>query len=497
MDNVQILIIDDQTGQAKKKDDRTRSYLVLEKHEINNRPIKLDFSTSLEDAASKIANGRYQLALIDVVLDGWGDRNGEGFKSLIIEASKMMPVGIVSSQWDISSMSYVRQIFQNDSAEIDVRLLFRWWELKDPEILKLVILQLHNEMKRYHKFAEFNRPSCESLRLLHLSDLHIGSDKSTLAGSKLQRVVDTIHRKWDDGPDFIVVTGDIANTGHPEEYARATEWFKELVELFGWSLPSRRLLLVPGNHDFNLPLAAGSEIVIDNEKRLHFPETIDPEKMRSAVFAMTPFQAFAAETTGQINNWQRIPFCHWVETGYIHHGIIFSGFNTSSMVQKNAWPQRIIIEDSIRDVENIIKSYSTTGKPLLHISLSHHGPVKATAEEPIDNHSYYKTHLLDTESKPHLIFHGHEHMRETHLFDGETLVVTAPTPTSRGGRKPDNARGFSLIELTRNSFLVDGANIFPYIFDGTRWHGLDDIKHYQFKDNVFTKKRVHSNIKKK
>ena len=122
MDNIRILIIDDETGETEKKDDRTKSYLVLEKHEISNRPIKLDFATSLEDAAIKIENGSYQLALIDVILHKWGDRNGEGFKTLVIKASKRMPIAIVSSQWDASSMTYVRQIFQNDAAEIDVRI---------------------------------------------------------------------------------------------------------------------------------------------------------------------------------------------------------------------------------------------------------------------------------------------------------------------------------------------------------------------------------------
>lgn len=492
MDNIRILIIDDETGETEKKDDRTKSYLVLEKHEISNRPIKLDFATSLEDAAIKIENGSYQLALIDVILHKWGDRNGEGFKTLVIKASKRMPIAIVSSQWDASSMTYVRQIFQNDAAEIDVRLLFRWWELENSEILKLIILQLHNEMSRYHKFAELNRPQGESLRLLHLSDLHIGSDKYTLAGAKLRRVVDTIHQRWDDGPDFIVVTGDIANTGHPEEYAIAKKWFKELVKLFGWSLPSKRLLLVPGNHDFNIPLAAGSEIRIDNKNQLHFPKTIDPEKIGSSVFAMTPFQTFAAEITGQDNNWQRIPFVHWVETGYRHHGIIFSGFNTSSEVQKNAWPQRIIQEESLTDIEDKVKNCATTGtESLLHISLTHHAPVKATSEEPINNYKDYITHLLDTDSKPHLILHGHEHKRGTHLFDGETLVVTAPTPTPHGDRPPDNARGFSLIELTRNKFKVDGVNIFPYIFDNLQWNGLDEIS-YEFENNIFKKIRKYS-----
>ena len=53
MGNIRILIIDDETGETEKKDDRTKSYLVLEKHEISNRPIKLDFATSLEDALGK------------------------------------------------------------------------------------------------------------------------------------------------------------------------------------------------------------------------------------------------------------------------------------------------------------------------------------------------------------------------------------------------------------------------------------------------------------
>lgn len=44
------------------------------------------------------------------------------------------------------------------------------------------------------------------------------------------------------GPDHIVVTGDIANIGLPEEYRRGRDWLESLG-------PARDISFIPGNHD--------------------------------------------------------------------------------------------------------------------------------------------------------------------------------------------------------------------------------------------------------
>ncbi|MDI1443105.1 metallophosphoesterase [Polyangium sp. 6x1] len=95
---------------------------------------------------------------------------------------------------------------------------------------------------------------------LHLSDLHFGlpgagdrhnqsqilsilrDDLSILDGKKLPR------------PDAILVTGDIAWSGKPDQYAEASKWLLDVAQRLG--LAKDRIFVVPGNHDVDRSIDA-------------------------------------------------------------------------------------------------------------------------------------------------------------------------------------------------------------------------------------------------
>jgi predicted MPP superfamily phosphohydrolase len=85
---------------------------------------------------------------------------------------------------------------------------------------------------------------------LQLSDLHFGAGSPAHVNNQ-QAVLENLRRDvqtrkvWT--PDLILITGDIAFSAKPEEYASATRWLKTLVEAAGTSMDALRL--VPGNHD--------------------------------------------------------------------------------------------------------------------------------------------------------------------------------------------------------------------------------------------------------
>lgn len=482
MEKIEILVVDDEATGNKDENDRATTYNNLKSHKINGQSIAIEYATGLEDASSKIEQNRYHFMLIDVVLTKWGDENGEGFKLLVSEASKRMPIGVISSQWDGSSMAYIRQIFQNDVEEVDIRLLFKWSEFENRQTLNLIILQLHKELCRYYQIETLDRNPSESLRILHLSDLHIGSDKQTLQGANLRRVADQIRKRWKEGPDFIIVTGDVANTGNPKEYIEAEKWFKEFGNYLNFEIPSKRLLIVPGNHDFSIPIAQSRRVFINADNQIRKNKSSDSGL---ADFALSPFQKFAKKITKKNNNWEKTPFSHWFETGFYNHGLFFSGINTVPQADENNWPERKILERDLIEIEDKIKENSKIHS-LVHILLTHHSPVRADADEPISNDQDFCNHLIETIASPHLIFHGHEHKRGTHLYNGKVLIITAPTPTNRGKRPPDNARGFTMIELPRKGYKIIGANVYPYILDNNRWSQIEP-ENYKFERNVFHK----------
>jgi predicted MPP superfamily phosphohydrolase len=113
------------------------------------------------------------------------------------------------------------------------------------------------------------RKSAFTVTWLHLSDLHFRVSSTYDSNIVLEAMLrDVAKRIRDDHlqPDFIIISGDIAFAGRPEEYALAQRFLDDLLETTG--LPKKCLFLVPGNHDVDRsiisPLAAGATAILNN-----------------------------------------------------------------------------------------------------------------------------------------------------------------------------------------------------------------------------------------
>jgi serine/threonine protein kinase/predicted MPP superfamily phosphohydrolase len=85
---------------------------------------------------------------------------------------------------------------------------------------------------------------------LHLSDLQFSTSRTYDTNVVLRALLRDIEKRlewYSLQPDFIAVTGDIAFSGKPVEYALARQFLDDLLETT--SLSKARLFLVPGNHD--------------------------------------------------------------------------------------------------------------------------------------------------------------------------------------------------------------------------------------------------------
>jgi 3',5'-cyclic AMP phosphodiesterase CpdA len=101
----------------------------------------------------------------------------------------------------------------------------------------------------------------DRLTWLHVSDFHFTSAtdgfSQTVACNAL--LEDVSVRAEEHGPiSFILVSGDIAFSGRPAEYTRATEFMDELASCL--SLAPSDFFFVPGNHDVNRNLHAFAQI---------------------------------------------------------------------------------------------------------------------------------------------------------------------------------------------------------------------------------------------
>src|SRR5262245_12790591 len=83
---------------------------------------------------------------------------------------------------------------------------------------------------------------------LHLSDLHFRGPWAVGDAHRIRaQVQQELAERGDPKPDALFVTGDLAWTGHPEEYADAAIWLRDTA--FALDLEPSRVFVVPGNHD--------------------------------------------------------------------------------------------------------------------------------------------------------------------------------------------------------------------------------------------------------
>ena len=91
------------------------------------------------------------------------------------------------------------------------------------------------------------RPIC----WLHISDIHLRKNKEWSQDIVLQAMCRNIveQRKAGTSADFILVTGDIAFAGNPQEYVLAEGFFDAIQNVSG--VPKERIYCVAGNHDID------------------------------------------------------------------------------------------------------------------------------------------------------------------------------------------------------------------------------------------------------
>jgi 3',5'-cyclic AMP phosphodiesterase CpdA len=97
-----------------------------------------------------------------------------------------------------------------------------------------------------------------SVRILHLSDLHLGKGKlrdedlkTTITAAQRRSVVERLGqylRALPDAPDYVCITGDVTVAGDAGGFTEFRDWIRPLIG-DGVLPPPERIILTPGNHD--------------------------------------------------------------------------------------------------------------------------------------------------------------------------------------------------------------------------------------------------------
>ena len=213
------------------------------------------------------------------------------------------------------------------------------------------------------------------LTFVHLTDLHVmgGPDdllKGQRTSDKLRNAISLI-RNMAVRPDFIVLSGDLANDGQPEEYRRLNDL---LDELQGLGAP---LILGLGNHDCRIP--------------------------------------FRREVLGEEADDEALPY---------YHSSMFDGLRVIMLDSKV--PEAVHGELDARQLEWLADELRQPA-PLGNLIAVHHPPVYSTVE-PLNDHGLLNpgdlAQAIDGHHV-HAILSGHIHYSHIASFHG-TLSVTTP-----------------------------------------------------------------------
>jgi len=104
------------------------------------------------------------------------------------------------------------------------------------------------------------------MRILHLSDIHFrepacltaGGDRDTPFRTRLEADLLELCHKDGNPVDAILVGGDIAFKGHPNEYKAAKDWLLRIASRCGCK--PEGILTVPGNHDVDRSICAAVDV---------------------------------------------------------------------------------------------------------------------------------------------------------------------------------------------------------------------------------------------
>lgn len=420
----------------------------------------------------KLHQNVYSAVITDAILDGaegWDGFTITDVVAILYEKVEKIPTAIVSAYWDSTVSEHMTLVLN----KLNCRTFLHWRDIEANGngniryAMESVIRMLTDSDKL--DIATQLEPD-EDVRIVHISDVHTGNVKDEALKNQTVACANAILNYWQGkNPSFVAFTGDVTEYGSPTQYASAKTWIKLFFNCLKMGdLPSRNLLYVPGNHDVNLCLAAGSRINLSKDTNDNLKMTLGKKIMQPELidYAYVPFRNFLNDICycPLFNDALSDHVLAWVEARFRHLGVLFYGLNTARPAKADDLPGREVHEDDLADINiELSKITANSDNHLFAIGLGHHSPVSADHDDSaVSNISGFKTFFQSGEKKP-LFLHGHSH--ESEIADGSissVRLVRSGAPTLRkteSSRPSDTLRGFHLLTLHRKNHEVKSIEI--------------------------------------
>jgi len=329
------------------------------------------------------------------------------------------------------------------------------------------------------------------LTWLHISDCHQienEADPAQFADRQivLKGLVDDIKKRATkispdlDKVDFVVFSGDVANSGKPDQYRIAQrELFQPILEACG--LDSSRLLIVPGNHDLDMDdfstLPADLQKPLNSEDDAHY--WLSNEHSRSQL--LEPFREFA-DFVRKFTRQDPPDYANVRKWDIADKTIAVLGLNSAWMCGRNK-----VADNKINDYGytvlgelQIDKYLDEMEKADLKIAVFHH-PFEWLAE--------FDSNRIETtlRRKFHFILNGHKHRPEVQLgfrgTSGEAVLI--PSGACYYRRIPKSSQYTNSYNFVHIDFDDEMCFVFLRRWSESRREWIKDIESYD--DNGYFK----------
>lgn len=305
------------------------------------------------------------------------------------------------------------------------------------------------------------------INILHLSDIQYGRHHVDVKKKrkpiykkwdyddqleKIKESLDNLEKKHGVRPNFIAVTGDIAEESKPEEYILADSFIGGIAAHLG--IDRRYVVMVPGNHDVSWELCRKARLRAKSENREfnlpYFPKFGNYRKFFNSFYEKIEFPPEVPPY-----KFSKKLFVNFL---FPEEKIVFCGLN-SCVDESEERPHhgRVTVEQfrrAISEIENIDPE-----RKLLRVVLIHHNYQRGSYDDNwnLIDKDILHPHLIS--HNVHIILHGHQHKP---FFDANAKPLLLATGSAGLDSEtiPELSRRYQVVQVNRKYIRV-----YPFRFD--------------------------------
>jgi predicted MPP superfamily phosphohydrolase len=241
--------------------------------------------------------------------------------------------------------------------------------------------------------------------IVQISDIHLTAPGGA-AGDRATKVAQAVAAKvLKADACYLVLTGDVANTGDPAQYSAARQFIERIKEgLLEARIASVDVVAIPGNHDLNLTAETDTRrFLLDSlDKYLTAKVDFDGSAFQSIISVQDNFFRFESDLSGSplLANHQKLYYRRSFWTG--DRCVVFHCFNTAWLSRRHEQQAKLFLPPQIYD-------YRTPAEADLSIAIFHHPYNWLDA----NNQKLLKSFV---EAQADVVLTGHEHDADVGRF---------------------------------------------------------------------------------